>query len=136
MTAAPHLTPTPPSPARPLVMEARGLEWSDAVRGEIDAGTRDAAAEIIQGKRATYYGIGAALARITEAILGDRRAVLTVSAPTADYGVCLSLPRIVGGRGVEATLAPSLTPDEQAALDASAGVLRETGRRLAESGQG
>ncbi|MBB5235771.1 L-lactate dehydrogenase [Deinococcus budaensis] len=117
-------------------MAARGLEWSDAVRGEIDAGTRDAAAEIIQGKRATYYGIGAALARITEAILGDRRAVLTISAPTADYGVCLSLPRIVGGRGVEATLAPSLTAEEQAALEASADVLRETGQRLAESGQG
>ncbi|EYB69312.1 L-lactate dehydrogenase [Deinococcus phoenicis] len=112
-------------------MRARKLDWSEAVRAGIDAGTRDAAAAIIQGKRATYYGIGAALARITEAILGDRRAVLTVSAPTPHYGVSLSLPRIVGARGVEDTLLPTLTAEEQAALNASAEVLRETGRQLA-----
>lgn len=111
-------------------MQARGRKWSKAVREEIDAGTRDAAAAIIQGKRATYYGIGAALARITEAILGDRRSILTVSAPTPEYGVSLSLPRIVGARGVEDTLMPSLTDEEQAALEASAGVLRGTGRGL------
>ncbi|MEW6422978.1 MAG: L-lactate dehydrogenase [Deinococcota bacterium] len=111
-------------------MRERGLEWSAGVQAEIDAGTRDAAAAIIAGKRATYYGIGAALARITEAILGNRRAVLTVSAPTPEYGVSLSLPRIVGARGVEATLIPTLTREEQSALEKSAEVLRETGRRL------
>lgn len=113
-------------------MKARGREWSAAVRDEIDHGTRAAAAAIIQGKRATYYGIGAALARITEAILGDRRSVLTVSAPTDEYGGSLSLPRVVGARGVEDTLMPPLTAEERAALEASAGVLRETGRRLGE----
>lgn len=112
-------------------MAARGLEWSAGLQAEIASGTRGAAAAIIAGKRATYYGIGAALARITEAILGDRRSVLTVSAPTPEYGVSLSLPRIVGARGVEATLTPTLTGEEQAALEASAGVLREAGRRLA-----
>lgn len=112
-------------------MAARGLEWSAGLQAEIASGTRGAAAAIIAGKRATYYGIGAALARITEAILGDRRSVLTVSAPTPEYGVSLSLPRIVGARGVEATLTPTLTSEEQAALEASAGVLREAGRRLA-----
>lgn len=111
-------------------MRARGLEWSEGVQREIDAGTRDAAAAIIQGKRATYYGIGAALARIAEAVLDDRRSVLTVSAPTPEYGVSLSLPRIVGARGVEGTLLPSLTEEERAALEASADVLRGRGERL------
>ncbi|WP_102128249.1 L-lactate dehydrogenase [Deinococcus planocerae] len=111
-------------------MRARGLEWTGEVRAAIDAGTRDAAAEIIEGKRATYYGIGAALARIAEAILGDRRSILTVSAPTEPFGVSLSVPRIVGARGVEDTLIPPLPPEEQGALEASAGVLRETGARL------
>lgn len=111
-------------------MRARGLDWTEDVRAGIDAGTRDAAASIIEGKRATYYGIGAALARIAEAVLGDRRSVLTVSAPTDEYGVSLSVPRIVGARGVEATLMPPLPPGEQRALEASAGVLRETGAQL------
>lgn len=114
-------------------MAARGRPWTAGIRAEIEASTRDAAAEIIGGKRATYYGIGAALARITERVLGDRRAVLTVSAPTPDYGVSLSLPRIVGAGGVLDTVMPGLTPDEQTALASSAGVLREASRPVAEA---
>ncbi|MHA0035934.1 L-lactate dehydrogenase [Deinococcus sp. PESE-13] len=105
-------------------MQTQNLPWNDEVRTEIDRGTRHAAASIIEGKRATYYGIGAALARITEAVLRDRRAVLTVSAPTPEYGVSLSLPRVVGRQGVLSTLHPKLTGDEQQKLEQSAGVLR------------
>ncbi|GGL97895.1 L-lactate dehydrogenase [Deinococcus aerophilus] len=111
-------------------MRARGLPWTPEIRAEIEAGTRDAAASIIGGKRATYYGIGAALARITERVLGDRRAVLTVSAPTPEYGVSLSVPRIVASGGIEASILPQLTDDEKAALERSAAVLRETLARV------
>ncbi|PNY82016.1 lactate/malate family dehydrogenase [Deinococcus koreensis] len=111
-------------------MAARGLDWTPEIRAAIESGTRDAAAAIIGGKRATYYGIGAALARITERVLGDRRAVLTVSAPTPQFGVSLSLPRVVGAGGVLATVMPRLTPDEETALEASAAVLREAAGQL------
>lgn len=111
-------------------MRSRGLPWTPEVQEEVGTGTRDAAAAIIGGKRATYYGIGAALARIAEAVLDDRRAVLTVSAPTPEYGVSLSLPRVVGARGVEATLMPVLTPEEREGLEASARVLRESGQKV------
>ncbi|MFC4426458.1 lactate/malate family dehydrogenase [Deinococcus navajonensis] len=111
-------------------MAARGLPWTPEIRAEIETGTRDAAAHIIGGKRATYYGIGASLARIAERILGDRRAVLTVSAPTPEFGVSLSLPRIVGSGGIEGTVMPRLTPEEQQALEASAGVLRQASEGL------
>ncbi|ADV68710.1 L-lactate dehydrogenase [Deinococcus maricopensis] len=110
-------------------MAARGLPWDDAVRADIDGSVRDAAARIIGGKRATYYGVGAALARITEAVLRDGRAVLTVSGPSG-YGVSLSLPRVVGGAGIVETLTPDLTPPETAALERSAAVLREAVRGL------
>ncbi len=106
-------------------MKERGRQWTADIRSEIEAGTRDAAAAIIEGKRATYYGIGAALARIVERIVGDRRAVLTVSAPTPEFGVCLSLPRIVGAGGVQDTVMPNLTKEEKQALKASAGVLKK-----------
>ncbi|GGL76235.1 L-lactate dehydrogenase [Deinococcus aerolatus] len=111
-------------------MAARGLPWKPEIRAGIEAGTRDAAASIIGGKRATYYGIGAALARIAERILGDRRAVLTVSAPTPEYGVSLSLPRVVAAGGIEASVMPLLTGDEKAALERSAAVLRASVERL------
>lgn len=111
-------------------MAARGLPWTPKICAEIEAGTRDAAASIIGGKRATYYGIGAALARITERVLGDRRAVLTVSAPTPEYGVSLSLPRVVGAGGIEASVMPRLTDEEKAALERSAAALRASVARL------
>jgi L-lactate dehydrogenase len=111
-------------------MAARGRPWNEEVRAEIETGTRDAARSIIDGKRATYYGIGAALARITERILGDRRAVLTVSAPTPEFGVSLSLPRIVARAGVIETVMPRLTPAEQKALSASAEILRQSADTL------
>ncbi|CAM3908323.1 lactate/malate family dehydrogenase [Deinococcus frigens] len=115
-------------------MAARGLPWTPEIRVEIETATRDAAASIIGGKRATYYGIGAALARIVERVLGDRRAVLTVSAPTPEYGVSLSLPRIVAAGGIQASVTPLLTEDERAALERSAAVLRGSVERLGLKG--
>ncbi|WP_027481502.1 L-lactate dehydrogenase [Deinococcus pimensis] len=109
--------------------ERQGLAWNDEVRAEIDDRVRHAAASIIAGKRATYYGVGAAIARIAEAVLRDRRAVLTVSGPST-YGVSLSLPRVVGGAGVLATLMPRLSEEESEALERSAGVLGEAVAQL------
>lgn len=106
-----------------------GVVLDDAARARIDQGVRRAAYRIIAGKGATWYGIGAGLARIIQTIRDDARAVLTVSALTSGArgldGVAFSLPRVVGAEGVIATLVPDLAPDEAAALAHSAQVLRE-----------
>jgi L-lactate dehydrogenase len=106
----------------------RGLVLDDAKRAEIDEGVRRAADQIIDGKGATYYGVGSALARITRNILGDRRAIMTVCTPTADIAgvkdVTVSLPRLVGGDGILETFHLSLSPDEEAALHQSAALIR------------
>ncbi len=106
----------------------RGLTLDEATRRRIDEGVRNAAYRIIEGKGATYYGIGAALARIVQAIRDDQRAILTVCAPTGAVGpverVTLALPRVVGGNGLLDTLPLTLSPDEQAALEHSARTLR------------
>jgi L-lactate dehydrogenase len=100
----------------------------------IDAGVRQAACRIINGKGATWYGIGAGLARIVQAIRDDQHAVLTVSIRNPSVAgiedVALSLPRVIGATGVVATLHPSLTPHEEAALRRSAEVLKEASRGL------
>lgn len=96
---------------------------------------RRAAYIIIEGKAATYYGIGAGLARIAQSIEGDERSVLTVSivddnAVEGVPGVALSLPRIVGAGGVKATLYPPLTDEERIALHRSAEILAEAAAPL------
>lgn len=107
---------------------AHSIALNDALRADIDARVRRAAYHIINGKGATYYGIGSALARITQAILGDQRAILTLSSRHADVcgvaDVTLSLPQLVGGEGILDTYMPPLSDDEQRALQNSAGVIR------------
>ena len=95
---------------------------------EIDERVRKAAYRIIEGKRATYYGIGSAIARIVEVILQDERSILTVCTPMPDVAgikdVTVSLPNLVGGEGIIQTFFPNLNPNETELLRASAQVVR------------
>jgi L-lactate dehydrogenase len=104
-----------------------GVVLDEPVRREIDHRVRDAAYAIVDGKGSTYYGIGAALARISDAILKDQRAILTICTPVADiFGVCdvtISLPHLLGAEGVVASFPLPLSIDEQAQLKASAQVV-------------
>lgn len=106
----------------------RGVEITPEVRARIDDSVRRAAYYIIEGKGATYYGIGAALARIVDAILSDQRAILTVCTPAAAVAgvkdVTVAVPRLVGGAGVIADFPLPLSEDEYAALARSAGIVR------------
>jgi L-lactate dehydrogenase len=110
--------------------QQRGQPLTEDFRAQVDAGVRHAAQTIISGKGATWFGVGAALARIVKVIVLDQHEVLTVSALTPDVAgvqnVCLSLPRIIGAKGIEETLMPMMTPAETEALGASARMLKET----------
>jgi L-lactate dehydrogenase len=109
--------------------EQVGRPLTDPVKQQIDEKVRRAADHIIAGKGATHFGVAASLARIIHAIRHDEKAVLTLTAPghakCITGEVCLSLPRVLGAEGVEATLEPSLTAGEEAALKRSAQILRE-----------
>jgi L-lactate dehydrogenase len=106
-----------------------GVGLTDERKLEIDDGVRRAAYRIIENKGATYYGIGAGIAQIVQAIRDDERRVLTVSNLTtgveAFKGICLSLPRVVGLKGVLAELRPDLSSEEQHLLQKSADILKE-----------
>jgi L-lactate dehydrogenase len=106
----------------------RRVELTDSVRDSIDNDVRRAADRIIAGKRATYYGIGAAIARIVGVILHDQRSILTVAAPTVDVAgvsdVTLSLPRLVGGNGIVESFPLPMDAEENGLLRASAQVIR------------
>lgn len=95
---------------------------------EIYRSVRDSAYAIIEGKGATYYGIGMAVLRIARAIVRDERSVLPVSSlVTGHYGVsevCLGLPTVLGRNGVEAVLDIPLSYEEKKQLQSSAAKLR------------
>lgn len=118
--------------------QARGIELSEALMQEVDDGVRRAAYRIIEGKGSTYYGIGAALARIVQAIVRDQRSLLTVSVPVAELedvrDITFALPAIVGGDGIISVLPAPLSDDEEALLVASARTLRKALDDLAAAG--
>lgn len=106
----------------------QGIPMDATVRAGIEGKVRRAAYAIIEGKGATFYGIGAALSRIVNVILRDQRAILTVCSRTEEVGtvrdVTLALPRLVGGDGVIDTFHLPLSSQEQEALERSAAVIR------------
>ncbi|WP_066911585.1 L-lactate dehydrogenase [Millisia brevis] len=122
--------------------------WSSAVVGAVPvtelttAAERDATAtdvvraayEIIKGKGATNYAIGASASRIIDAILRDEKRVLPVSTTVHDYhgisDVCLSVPTVVGAGGAERQLVIPMTDEEIAGLRASGDSIRSTARGL------
>lgn len=107
----------------------RGRNLDEATRQEITRNVRDAAYQIIQGKGSTYYGIGAALARIVDVIAHNRRAIATICSPQKEVAgvknVTLSLPHLVGGRGAGVSLPLDLSTAEQEQLQASARLIRD-----------
>jgi L-lactate dehydrogenase len=107
-----------------------GLPVTQTIRDQIDEGVRHAAYRILKGKGATWFGIGAGMARLAQAIIGDENAVITCSAPTQNIHpnigpVGLSLPRIVNRTGIVQTLRPELNYSESAAFVRSAEILSD-----------
>ncbi len=96
----------------------------------IEEEVRTAAYKIIEAKRATYYGIGMALTRITKAILGDEHSVLTVSAMLkGEYGqrdVFVGVPCIINQNGVQKILPLKLTEEEMEKLNQSCKTLMDS----------
>lgn len=94
------------------------------VKAQIDDCVRNAAYKIIEGKGATFYGIAGALCRICQAITTNEYAILTVSSHHEDVegikNVCLSLPSVVGKRGVHSVIYPRLSESEHRDLKFSA----------------
>jgi len=117
----------------PDFVGANGQGYDQAALDQIFDQTKNAAYEIIQRKRATYYAIGLGLVYVVEAILRDQHTVMTVSSPlSGQYGVdgiSISMPAIVGRRGVEEVLNLPLSEAELEAFQASAQTLKE---RLAQ----
>jgi L-lactate dehydrogenase len=104
--------------------------WSTATADALFARTRASGAEVIKLKGGAGFAVGISIREVVHAVALDSKRILPVSSlVSGTYGirdVCLSVPTVVGRKGVEAQLEIDLWPKEVAALQHSGQVLRET----------
>lgn len=96
---------------------------------KIAVDVRESAYKIIAAKRATYYGIGMVLARLTRAILYDENSVFTVSAfLKGEYdknGLYIGVPAVINRNGVKEILELELNEEETKSFDTSCDIIKE-----------
>jgi malate dehydrogenase len=98
---------------------------------EIVQRTRDGGAEIVSLLKtgSAYYAPAAAVAQMVDAVLLDKHQILPCCVLLeGEYGVnglYVGVPVRLGARGIEEIIEIELSPDEKAALDKSAGAVKE-----------
>ena len=97
---------------------------------KIHDGVWQAAYEIIEKKKATYYGIGMALNRLIKAIFNDENAILTVSTyldnKYGQDGVFIGVPAIINKNGVKELLVLKLNEEDQEKFNHSCEIMKVT----------
>lgn len=88
--------------------------------------TKNEAYVIIEKKCATYYGIAACVVDLCQIITFDRKEVVPVSTYIPELKVCISVPIVLGARGIERRIPLSLNKEETECLQRSAEQLRIT----------
>lgn len=107
------------------ILKERGE--NENILSDIYTEVQQSAYEIIEKKRATYYGIGMGLAKLVRTILNNGKEILTVSTKLeGEYGhegIYIGVPAIIGNNGVQELLNLPLTAEEQKQFDNSCDVL-------------
>jgi L-lactate dehydrogenase len=97
---------------------------------EVEKRTRGSGAEVIKKKGGAGFAVGVSIAEVIHSMALDQRRILPVSSlQSGAYGVrdvAISVPTVVGRKGVLGVIEIDLWPKEKIALQNSAGVLRET----------
>ena len=108
--------------------EMRGHHDHENAMHDIAESVKNSAYEIIEKKKATYYGIAMSVRRICEAVILDQKSILPVShIRHGAFGIdeiSLSMPAIVGKDGIESDIPISLNAEETDALKKSAEALK------------
>ena len=115
-----------------LCGETEGCHFQELL--ELEEEVRMAAYKIIEAKKATYYGIGMAMARITKAIFGNEYSVLTVSAHLqgeyGENGIYIGIPCVVNRMGIQRIVELRLGSEEKQRLHSSCETLENTYREI------
>lgn len=101
-------------------------------KNNVEKSVREAAYEIINKKGATYYGIGMCLVRITNAILGNENAIITVSNYDGENGIYIGLPAIINKTGVSKKMEVNLTQSEIQKFQNSVNIIKDAIAKINE----
>ena len=97
---------------------------------EVEKKTRGSGAEVIKKKGGAGFAVGVSIADVVHAIALDQRRILPVSSlQSGAFGlrdVAISVPTVIGRKGVLGVIEVELWPKEKMALQKSGSVLRET----------
>lgn len=104
----------------------RGKTWIPHDQAIITDRVQRSNRRVVEGKGAIAYSVGVAIVRVIEAILRNAQVVLTVSASEPAKGISYSLPRLVGARGITATIDPMLSQEESFKLEVLLDSLKNT----------
>lgn len=103
---------------------------TDDDKNSIEHEVRNAAYEVINKKGATYYGIGMALAMITNAILNDENRVITVSNYDKNNEIFVGTPAVVNKDGVKQKIYIDLSKEEEEKLQNSINIIKDAIKSL------
>lgn len=96
-----------------------------AFRSSVEKYTAGAAAAIIKAKGCTNFGIGNIAASLCKYILSDQRTIRPVSFFQEELGVTLSMPAVIGRKGIVRPIKVELDDDEKKKLEHSAEALKK-----------
>jgi L-lactate dehydrogenase len=104
--------------------------WNATLAEALFKRTKGSGAEVIKLKGGAGFAVGLSIREVVHSIALDSKRILPVSSLVSGAynmrDVCISVPTVVGQRGVDAQLEIEIWPKEASALQHSAQVLRET----------
>lgn len=104
------------------------IKFSDL--DKIYQNVKNSAYQIIERKRATYYGIGMALVRITKAIFNNENRIMPISVYNENVydidNLYIGLPAVLNENGVDHVVKLNLTEDELKSLKHSSSILKHS----------
>jgi len=105
-------------------------ECSPGFQNAVFERTKGSGAEVIKRKGGAGWAVAIAIREVIHAVLLDKGSLLPVSSLVQGTygidGICLSVPSVVGRRGIQGQKEIKLWPKEQMALQQSARALKET----------
>lgn len=98
---------------------------NDDELNKIYLNVKNAAYEIINRKKATYYGIGMCLVRITNAILNNENSIITVSSYDKENDIFMGIPSIINRNGVRERVYVELNEEETEKLQNCVNIIKD-----------
>ena len=113
-------------PLKDVINSMESIQFEDMAH--IASRVRHAAGEIIKRKKASYYGVGMALVRITAAIFNNENRILPLSVYNEGEYDCdnlyIGLPAVINKEGIHHIVKLTMNHEENAKLKESSKILR------------